>query len=172
MAGAVVVRRGEPTDLPGLRRILFDVSHEPDDDRHVPIEPDEVDALAAGLVPLLDRVPELPGAIFVAEVAAQLAGWVTMRGSDRKRLCHQCVLGISVDRSQRGRGVGRALMTAAIAWARGQRLDRIELRVMPRHAKAIALYERMGFIKEGTVRGGIRIGDALHDDFIMGLLLR
>jgi hypothetical protein len=29
----------------------------------------------------------------------------------------------------------------------------------------------MGFVKEGTVRGGIRIRDALHDDFIMGLLL-
>jgi RimJ/RimL family protein N-acetyltransferase len=172
MANVVVVRRGEPGDLPALRRILADIAREPDDERHVPIEPDEVDSLAAGLVPLLDRVPELPGSIFVAEVGGAVAGWVTLRGSDRKRLCHQCVLGISVDRAQRGRGVGRALMTAAIGWARAQRLDRIELRVMTRHDKAIALYERMGFVNEGTVRGGIRIHDALHDDFIMGLLLR
>jgi RimJ/RimL family protein N-acetyltransferase len=171
MTNAVVVRRGEPGDLPALRRILVDVADEPDDERHVPIEPDEVDALAAGLVPLLDRVPELPGAIYVAEITGKPVGWVTMRGSDRRRLRHQCVLGISVDRAHRGGGVGRALMTAAIAWARVQQLDRIELRVMTRHAKAIALYERMGFVKEGTVRGGIRIRDALHDDFIMGLLL-
>jgi RimJ/RimL family protein N-acetyltransferase len=168
----IVVRRGEPGDLPALRALLAAIAAEPDDERHVPIEPDEVDALAAGFVPLLDRAGAAPAAMFVAVVDERAVGWVTMRGSDRKRLRHQCSLGISVDRSARRRGVGRALMTAAIGWARDARLARIELRVMTRHTAAVALYERMGFVHEGIIRGGIRIGDALHDDHVMGLLLR
>jgi RimJ/RimL family protein N-acetyltransferase len=177
----ITVRRGERADLAGLRRVLARIAEEPDAERHVPIEPDEVESLAAGMLPLLDRDEDTPGAMFVAVASgarstgeidtAEPIGWVTMRGSDRKRLAHQCTLGISVDRAHRGRGVGRALMAAAIAWARDAQLARIELRVMTRHTAAIALYEAMGFVHEGTVRGGIRIAGQLHDDYVMGLLL-
>ncbi len=170
----VEIRRARPGDLPALRELLARIAGEPDDERHVPIEPDEVDLLLAGFASLIDP-GEGPGvapcAMLLACVSAAPIGWVTMRGAERKRIRHQCSLGITVDRAHRGRGVGRALMTAAIAWARDERLDRIELRVMTRHRAAIALYRRMGFVHEGIARGAIRIGDALHDDHIMGLLL-
>jgi RimJ/RimL family protein N-acetyltransferase len=166
----VEIRLAEPGDLPALRDLLARVAVEPEPERHVPIEPDEVELLVAGIAPLL-APSAAPNAMFVACVDGTLIGWLTMRGSERKRLRHACTLGITVDRDHRGRGVGRALIAEAIDWARSAGIARIELRVMTRHGAAIALYEQMGFVHEGIARGSIRIGDALHDDHIMGLLL-
>lgn len=167
----VAVRPATTADLPALRELLVRIAAEPDDERHVPIEPHEVDVLLAGFEQLIASPGAAPSAMFVAVAGDAPVGWVTMRGSDRHRIRHQCALGIAVDRAHRGRGVGRALMAAAIAWAREARLDRVELRVMTRHRAAVALYEKMGFVHEGVLRAAIRIGDALHDDHIMGLLL-
>jgi RimJ/RimL family protein N-acetyltransferase len=170
----IAVRPATLADVPVLRELLARVAAEPPDDRHVPIEPDEVHLLLAGFEQMLGKPGNAPCCMLLALApdTQQPIGWVTMRGADRARIRHQAVLGISVDRDYRGRGIGRALMAAAIAWARDVRLDRIELRVMTRNRAGVALYEKMGFEHEGIIRAGIRIGDTLHDDHVMGLLLR
>jgi len=55
---------------------------------------------------------------------------------------------MAVARSWRARGVGRQLLEALVAQARGRRFDRVEL-----HAQvpAIGFYERSGFRAEGPV---------------------
>lgn len=52
---------------------------------------------------------------------------------------------IVVDPAYRGAGLGRALMGATQAWARGEGADRLELVVWDFNAGAIALYESLGF---------------------------
>ena len=49
----------------------------------------------------------------------------------------------------RGRGVGSALMTAAIEWARAEGLHKLSLSVFAHNAAAIALYRKCGFVEEG-----------------------
>lgn len=49
----------------------------------------------------------------------------------------------------RGRGVGDALVSAVVQWAREQHAKRVLLAVMPQNARAIALYTRNGFIPNG-----------------------
>jgi putative acetyltransferase len=57
-----------------------------------------------------------------------------------------------VDRDWRGRGVGSALVQAAIGWARGQGLHKLCLEVFAHNAVAIALYRKSGFVEEGRRR--------------------
>ena len=52
-----------------------------------------------------------------------------------------------VDQSARGRGVGRALMDAVIAFARETGRGRIELETAVDNAVARRLYESLGFIR-------------------------
>ncbi len=78
---------------------------------------------------------------------------------------------MSVKQPWRGRGVGRALMTEALAWAPTVGIKRIELYVYVRNAPAIRLYERFGFETEGRRRGFIREGDEYLDDLVMARLL-
>ena len=81
-------------------------------------------------------------------------------------------LGMLVRRDWRGRGVGSALMQAAIDWARGHRLHKLCLEVFAQNAAAIALYRKCGFAEEGRrPQQYRRAGGELWDTIMMGLLL-
>jgi RimJ/RimL family protein N-acetyltransferase len=72
----------------------------------------------------------------------------------------------------RGRGVGSALMQAAVQWARGQGLHKLSLSVFPHNTAAIALYCKFGFVEEGRrIKHYRRTSGELWDLIEMGLLL-
>ena len=79
---------------------------------------------------------------------------------------------MTVAREWRGRGVGSALLAAAIDWARAQGLHKVSLSVFPHNAAAIALYRKFGFVEEGRrVKQFRRASGELWDAIDMGLLL-
>lgn len=57
--------------------------------------------------------------------------------------------GMWVAPSQRRRGVGRALVAAVLAWARGRGLKRVGLWAPAAETAAVALYSRAGFKETG-----------------------
>ncbi len=78
----------------------------------------------------------------------------------------------TVAREWRGRGVGSALMSAAIDWARERGLHKLSLSVWPHNAAAIALYRKYGFVEEGRrVQQIRRQSGELWDLVDMGLML-
>ena len=54
---------------------------------------------------------------------------------------------MAVADSHKGRGIGRALMAAAIAWARGQAAPRLYLETNSGLAPALGLYRAFGFVE-------------------------
>ena len=80
-------------------------------------------------------------------------------------------VGIMVHRDWQGRGVGRALMEAALDVADNWlMLTRVELTVFTDNARAIGLYKSLGFEIEGTKRmGAIRNGE-YADEYYMARL--
>lgn len=72
-----------------------------------------------------------------------------MQGQGRRS--HTASLGIGVHDAYQGRGIGRALVGELVAIAEDwMDIRRLELTVFTDNAAAIALYERLGFIREGT----------------------
>jgi ribosomal-protein-alanine N-acetyltransferase len=63
------------------------------------------------------------------------------------------VLTLAVRPEARGRGLGRALIEAALAHARAAGASGMFLEVAADNAPALALYERAGFARLGTRRG-------------------
>jgi len=81
-------------------------------------------------------------------------------------------IGMLVDREWRGRGVGSALIQAAIDWARGHGLHKLSLEVFAHNTAAIALYRKCGFVEEGyRVKHYRRVSGELWDSLVMGLPL-
>jgi RimJ/RimL family protein N-acetyltransferase len=79
-------------------------------------------------------------------------------------------LGMLVYCGWRGRGVGSALVAAAIDWARKHGLHKLCLEVFAQNAAAIALYRKSGFVEEGRrVRQYRRASGELWDSIVMGL---
>jgi RimJ/RimL family protein N-acetyltransferase len=81
-------------------------------------------------------------------------------------------IGMMVAADWRGRGVGTALVAAAIEWARAHGLHKLTLSVFPHNEAAIALYRRFHFVEEGRLTQHIRRANGeLWDLIEMGLLL-
>jgi RimJ/RimL family protein N-acetyltransferase len=81
-------------------------------------------------------------------------------------------LGMTVAREWRGRGVGSAMLAAAIEWAREEGLHKLSLGVWPHNAAGLALYRKFGFVEEGRrVKQFRRASGELWDSIEMGLLL-
>jgi len=99
-------------------------------------------------------------------------GLVEVRVGRYARVRHRGQLMMGVRSSHQGRGIGRALLEAAVDHARTIGLVKLELTVQAGNTIALNLYRSCGFEVEGRRRAAMRIDDGLADEFYMGLLLR
>jgi RimJ/RimL family protein N-acetyltransferase len=60
--------------------------------------------------------------------------------------------GVAVDPAHAGKGHGQTMLQEILAWAKQQGFLRIELTVATFNTRAIALYEKAGFVQEGVLR--------------------
>ena len=109
----------------------------------------------------------------VAVSGEHLIGMVSVHTfPDRPRRRHAGKIGISVTDAWQGKGVGKALMEAAIDLAdKWLNLTRLELEVYSDNDAAIRLYERFGFEREGVLRQHA-FRDGCYVDSIMMARLR
>jgi RimJ/RimL family protein N-acetyltransferase len=103
----------------------------------------------------------------LAETEGALIGVLSVMGSPIPRLRHSAQIVVGVLRSHWRQGVGRALFSEAIRWAPTVGLSRLELFVMSKNARAIALYEQLGFHVEGSRRRAYIIDGVPVDDQLM-----
>lgn len=92
--------------------------------------------------------------LFVAVVSGKIVGNAGIHSvSESPREKHVCGLGIGIAEPYQGRGVGRALMNACLDFAdRWANYSRVQLTVHADNARAIKLYESLGFVIEGRHR--------------------
>lgn len=91
----------------------------------------------------IDRLMHPDRAVFVVELDDRPVGLVGI-GSVDPGLAE--LTSMWVDPAVRGRGVGRALVDAALEWCRSHTIGRVELWVVHDNEPAIALYRRLGFV--------------------------
>lgn len=76
---------------------------------------------------------------------------------------HCASFGMSVLNEYRRQGVGSALLTELLLWAKKHQLKRIELEVFSNNLAAIKLYERAGFQVEGAKKEAVRVDSGFVD---------
>lgn len=107
----------------------------------------------------------------VGDAAGHVVGNLGLNVVDRPRRRHVASLGMAVHDDWTGRGVGTALMVAAMdlcdAWLQ---VTRVELEVFVDSGPALALYHRFGFEVEGTGRGSVFRDGAYVDTHDMARL--
>lgn len=89
----------------------------------------------------------------VASVASEVVGNLGLTRITRPRRAHVGEIGMGVRADWQGKGVGTALLQAAVDLADNWLgIRRLELHVHADNARAIALYRKFGFAVEGTHR--------------------
>jgi RimJ/RimL family protein N-acetyltransferase len=114
----------------------------------------------------LRRYPH--AAVFVAEQEdGHLVGRLSVGRDPHPASAHVADVGLMVAIEARRQGVGRALLEAAVDWARGAGVRKLELHVFPWNEAAIALYESFGFEREGFRKAHYRRGGDYVDAILM-----
>lgn len=109
---------------------------------------------------------------FVAVIEGKVIGTLGLTRLEGRR-SHAGTIGMAVHDAYAGRGAGTALMAAAVDHAdKWLGLRRLELFVYPDNARAIALYERFGFEREGLYRDYAWRDGAYVDSIAMARLQR
>jgi len=161
-----VVRPAEPGDAEPLTRLAEAVSAEPEgwlistggEWRSVGEERRYLKALR--------RYPH--AAVFVAEREdGALVGRLSVARDSHPASAHVADLGLMVAKDARRQGVGRALLDAAVGWARGAGVRKLELHVFPWNEAALALYDAFGFEREGYRRAHYNRGGEDVDAILM-----
>ncbi len=160
----MIVRPARPTDAEGLTELGNAVGSEPEGWLVTTNGWREV-ADERRYLRAIRRYPN--AAVFVAEDEGAIVGRLSVARDQHPASKHVADLGLMVSASHRRRGIGTALLDAAVVWARGSGVRKLELHVFPWNGAAISLYERYGFVKEGYRRGHYRRGDEYVDAILM-----
>jgi len=115
-----------------------------------------------------------PEAHLVAELNGSVVGYIRLKPPTRlpENAHVMQVQGLAVDPSARRRGVAAALLTEAMQLLRERGTRKLTLRVLSTNTAAIALYERLGFVREGVLRGEFIIEGRDVDDVLMAIPLQ
>jgi ribosomal protein S18 acetylase RimI-like enzyme len=128
---------------------------------------EEADLTLAEVALRLDR-----GAVFGAFAGGALAGSAGLAVPARAKKSHKGELwGVYVREAARGQGLGRRLVEAAIAHARG-RLEQLHATVTTGNHAARQLYRCLGFQTYGLEPRGLKLGASYFDQELLVLLLR
>lgn len=97
----------------------------------------------------------------------RLVGHVSVQRERHPVTRHVGSLAIAVASDARGRGIGRRLMTEAIAWSKQAGVEKLVLSVYPYNEAAIALYRSFGFVEEGRLARHSRKSYGYEDEILM-----
>jgi putative acetyltransferase len=106
------------------------------------------------------------GCYWVGEEQGAVIGHAFIEPMKMAANSHVFQLNIVVHPGFTDRGVGTALMTEVLSWARrNARVEKIELLVRAPNTRAMKLYKKFGFVEEGRLRRRVRTsrGDYVDD---------
>ena len=108
----------------------------------------------------------------VAVVGKRVVGSLHFATGRRPRVRHSGDFGVSVSKKYWGQGVGSQLLDALLEWAKTTgTVKKINLRVRADNDRAVKLYERKGFVQEGTLTNEMCVNGQYFDLYAMGLNL-
>jgi RimJ/RimL family protein N-acetyltransferase len=106
--------------------------------------------------------------IIVAEAGGEFVGMTGVFTPTRPKLAHSgCIWGVYVREPARGRGIGEAMVNAALDWARSKKLVTVRLSVVAANHSAKRCYERCGFTVYGVEPLAVQWEGQFFDEFLM-----
>lgn len=105
--------------------------------------------------------------MLVAIVNDTLVGSITVNHSGYHKRGHTAEMGIAVERTWGGLGIGRRLMTAMLRWAeQHEKIQLLYLQVFGNNDKAMHLYRNFGFLECGRLPYAIQQKEGQYVDLV------
>lgn len=120
---------------------------------------------------IASRLGQPNSALLVAEMDGRIVGLIDFVGGTLEEEAHAGTFGLSVDRELRDAGIGTALIEALLEWAPQHGVTRVQAWAWMNNPRAIALYERLGFEREGLCRSAVMVDGEAVDVVLLARLL-
>ena len=146
------------TDAPDRSYVLME---------HYGSKPDSIKSYICGMDPERNL---LLVAVSGGEVIGVLSG-IQMDQGRRPHTAHVMNIGLHIAPEHRGLGIGSKMLDYAAAWAKEHDFEKLETDIFITNKKSLHLFERAGFIEEGTRQKRIRIGKQYIDEVLLGKML-
>ncbi len=103
----------------------------------------------------------------VAEEDGRVVGLCDVhRTRPKSELSHVGVLGITIRKEYRDRGIGTAMIEKALELSR-DKFEIVRLDVFTVNSRAIALYRKLGFVEYGIFPASVKRGSRYYDQMMM-----
>ena len=172
LAGGItlLLREARPEDASALLAYIERVSLESD---FLEFGPGEFELGCAAEAEALRGFAQSDNQLYLLGlIGEEIVAALVFSASARARVRHSGTIGMSVRREYWGQGIGALLLDTLIAWARATPVVRkLSLCVRADNQRAIGLYERKGFEREGTLRGELLVAGVYFDKICFGLRL-
>lgn len=137
--------------------------------------PDEFDKTPEEHAEVLRHIAERPGCLaLIALHDGAIIANLQFKNHPRRRMAHHGHFGVGVSDDWRGRGVGRAMITALLDWAAAsEEIEKVCLGVFATNRRAIGLYTSIGFAEEGRRTREFKLGPGRYvDDIQMSIWVK
>lgn len=105
----------------------------------------------------------------IAEIEGKIIGNLNFTGGPRPRTRHTGEFGVTVLKEYWGHGLGTALITYLLDWAKFSGvITKINLQVRTDHHTGIKLYKKLGFVQEGLKTKEMLIDGKYYDMLLLG----
>jgi len=166
----ITIRSGLPDDAEAL---LQGRREEAGASPHLVTQLDEITESVEEQAEWIRKRTDDPNEIFIVAEATRatdtrLIGSLALDVHNRRRLHHRAEFGVTVLKDWRGLGIGTALIQTALDYCReSPNIEILALGVFHTNTKAIALYERLGFTREGADIDYFKVGPNDYADNVI-----
>lgn len=114
-----------------------------------------------------------PDKLFLIACLEQaVVGSLTFERYGKLEMAHGGEFGMAVHPLHRGLGIGQKLLEGLEAWAKVQRIERLDLQVWSNNRAGIHLYEKSGFTQDGVRKNAIKRDGQIWDIVLMSKELK
>jgi RimJ/RimL family protein N-acetyltransferase len=162
----IIVRTAKPKDAKPLIDFMYRISKER---IYSIVEPEEFKETHESYRKRIKRFNNLPGKLYlIAEHNKKILGLIQFDNFDHNKCKHNGFLTIFIGRQWRGKGIGRLLMKELLEWAKqNNMIEKVSLSVFSTNFRAIKLYSKLGFRREGRCIKDLKISGKYADSILM-----
>ncbi|CEG24032.1 putative acetyltransferase [Planococcus massiliensis] len=109
--------------------------------------------------------------ILIAILNGEPVGYLMIMGNEAKRAAHRASLELGIQKHAHKKGIATSLLEKAEEWAATKGVTRLETTVVERNTAGRKLYDKAGYVKEGTRKNSLIINDqALNEVYLAKFL--
>lgn len=135
--------------------------------------PGERQVTAENAEKLITILSKQPNAIIVAVENEDVLGYMFVKGESATRVKHRAsVAVVGVVEKARNLGIAQKLFEFVEQIAKQRNLRRLQISVIATNARAIHVYEKMGYVREGIYRDSLYINNEYVDEVVLAKIIK